>query len=70
MASNDVHTVPWDGKWANRREGEQSAPRVFRRQRDAFAAGRSMARKTKSQHFIHRRDGSIRRVRYPHPPRG
>jgi len=80
MARNDVHTVPWKGengdvrRWANKLEGEARTRRIFRRQDQAIRAGREMAKKAKSEHFIHRRDGTIRaRNSYGHdpfPPRG
>jgi len=75
MARNDVHTVPWEGRWRNKREGALRAERQsFRRQDQAIRAGRTMAKELKSEHFIHRRNGTIRaRNSYghdPYPPRG
>jgi hypothetical protein len=74
MATNDVHTVPWKGRWANRRESDLRITRTYRRQSDAIPVGRNLAKKTKSEHFIHRRNGTIRaRNSYghdPYPPRG
>jgi hypothetical protein len=74
MANPDVHTVPYHGRWANKRDSAQRVSRTFRRQSDAIFAGREMARQSKSEHYIHRRDGTIRaRNTYghdPHPPRG
>lgn len=74
MANHDVHTVPYKGRWANKRESAQRVTRTYRRQSDAILAGRELAKTSKSEHFIHRRDGTIRaRNTYghdPYPPRG
>ena len=74
MAVNDVHTIPWKGRWANKREHQIQVRKTYRRQADAILEGRSLAKQSKSEHYIHRRDGTIRaRNTYghdPHPPRG
>ena len=74
MAQNDVHTIPWKGRWANKREFQIQVRKTYRRQADAIVEGRSLARQSKSEHFIHRRDGTIRtRNSYghdPYPPHG
>ena len=77
MARNDVHTLPWSGDprgWVNKREHQFRVRKIFRTQRDAILEGRRMARESKSEHFIHRRNGTIRmRNSYgndPFPPRG
>ncbi|HUP60254.1 MAG TPA: DUF2188 domain-containing protein [Thermoanaerobaculia bacterium] len=63
-----------DRRWANKRPFENGAREIFRRQRDAIRAGRAMARKARSEHFIHGRNGRIRaRNSYGHdpfPPKG
>ena len=77
MSKNDIHTVPWSGEggnWANKREHGANRRRIFVTQAEAIRAGRKLAKESKSEHFIHRRDGTIRaRNSYGHdpfPPRG
>jgi Uncharacterized protein conserved in bacteria (DUF2188) len=69
-----VHTVPHGDGWANRREGSSRVAKTFARKVDAQAAGRRTARRDKTEHLIHNRDGSIGlRNSYgndPHPPKG
>lgn len=69
-----VHTVPHGDGWANRREGSSRVARTFARKADAQAAGRQTARREKTEHFVHKRDGSVAsRNSYggdPHPPKG
>lgn len=60
MFGNEVHTVPWKRKWANKVTLESGHRKVFRRKRDAIREGRKVARQTRAEHFIHRPDGSIR----------
>ncbi|HJQ39363.1 MAG TPA: DUF2188 domain-containing protein [Thermoanaerobaculia bacterium] len=74
MAKNDVHTIPWKGRWANKRESQIQVKKTYRRQDEAISDGRVLARQSKAEHFIHRRDGTIRaRNSYghdPYPPKG
>lgn len=69
-----VHTVPHDDGWANRREGAQRVSKTFGTKAEAQAAGRQTARRDKTEHVIHKRDGTIgERNSYgndPHPPPG
>ena len=69
-----VHTVPHGDGWAIRREGSSRVAKTFARKVDAQAAGRRTARREKTEHLIHNRDGSIgSRNSYgndPHPPKG
>jgi hypothetical protein len=69
-----VHTVPHGDGWANRRQGSPRVAKTFARKVDAQAAGRRTARREKTEHLIHNRDGSIgSRNSYgndPHPPKG
>ena len=74
MAGKNIHTVPVDNGWANKREGED---RYFSRhaaKEDAVDAGRAAARNDKVEHLIHRQDGTIgERNSYgndPYPPKG
>lgn len=70
MAKNDVHTLPWRDGWANKRESSTRVQETFPTQRAAIREGRAMAKRTKSEHLIHGRDGTIRaRNSYGHDPR-
>jgi hypothetical protein len=74
MSKKPVHTVPHDKGWANRREGSKRVSRTFETKAEAQSAGRETARREKTEHLIHRRDGTIgQRNSYggdPHPPEG
>ena len=69
-----VHTVRHDDGWANRREGAQRVGKVFGTKADAERAGRETARRERTEHLIHGRDGKIQeRNSYgndPYPPAG
>jgi hypothetical protein len=69
-----IHTVPHGDGWANRREGSRRVSRTFGTQREAIAAGREAARRDRTEHVVHGRDGRIReRNSYgndPYPPKG
>lgn len=60
MAKKAVHVVPAGGKWAVRKEGSSKASSAHQTQQAASKAGKSMAKKEKSELFIHGRDGRIR----------
>lgn len=68
------HVVPDGGKWAVRKSGSSRASRVFDTQKDAVESARELAKKQKTELYVHGRDGKIRqRDSYgndPHPPRG
>lgn len=74
MAKPPVHTVPHEGRWANRREGSSRVTKTFDTKAEAQAAGRETARREKTEHLIHNKDGSIgTRNSYgndPYPPPG
>lgn len=74
MATNSIHTVPHDNRWANEREGASRASAVFDTQAEAVEAARQTAQREKLEHVIHGRDGEIReRNSYgndPSPPKG
>lgn len=63
-----------NGKWSVRRAGASKASRTFDTQKEATQYGQRIARNSKSELFIHGRDGLIReRNSYgndPHPPKG
>jgi hypothetical protein len=70
----NVHTVPHDEGWANRRDHAPRVAKVFPTKADAESAGRETARRERVEHFIHKRDGKIGgRNSYgndPFPPAG
>jgi len=76
MADNkrNIHTVPTDDGWANRREGGKRASSTHDTKAEAQAAGRAAAKKDGVEHLIHKKDGTIGdRNSYgndPHPPKG
>jgi hypothetical protein len=74
MSKKAVHTVRHGDGWANRREGSERVSSTHRTQAEAAKEGREVARRDKTEHFIHDRKGQIReRNSYgndPHPPKG
>jgi len=70
----NIHTVPHEDGWANRREGSDRASGLYPTKDTAEQAGRDTARRAGVEHLIHRRDGTIgERNSYgndPFPPRG
>lgn len=73
MSDKNVHTVPHDDGWANRREGADRVSKVFPTKDAAKRAGRDTARREGVEHLIHKKDGKIgERNSYgndPFPPR-
>lgn len=73
MAKKGVHTVPSpSGKgWVNKQEGEVVSR--HRTKENAVDRGRTIARKDKTEHTIHRKDGTISEKNSygndPFPPR-
>ena len=69
-----IHTVPYSGGWANRREGAARVSKVFPTKAAAQATGRETARRERTEHIIHKKDGEIgSRNSYgndPPPPNG
>ena len=70
----NIHTVPTEDGWANRREGGKRASTTHATKAEAQAAGRAAAKKDGVEHLIHKKDGTIGdRNSYgndPHPPKG
>lgn len=68
-----VHTVPTSEGWANKREGAARASKTFATKSEAEAAGRATAKRERTEHVSHRRDGTIGDKRSygndPFPPR-
>jgi hypothetical protein len=73
MGKKDVHTTPNPGGkgWVNQVGGEVVSR--HRTQENAVDRGREIARENRSEHAVHRRDGTIgRKNSYgndPNPPR-
>ena len=59
MAKANVHTIPHESGWANRREGAKRVSRVFKTKAQAEAAGRKTAMREKVEHLIQNRDGQV-----------
>lgn len=74
MSKKNVHTVPHDDGWANRRAGADRVSKTFDTKREAQIAGRETAKREGVEHLIHNKDGQFGgRQSYggdPHPPKG
>jgi hypothetical protein len=75
MAKRGQHVVPdGSGGWAVRKAGSSKASRTFRTQDAAITRARTLAKKQRTELYVHGRDGKIRtRDSYgddPHPPKG
>jgi Uncharacterized protein conserved in bacteria (DUF2188) len=55
-----IHTAKVEGGWQNKAEGAPKGSQTFRTQQEAIRAGRDMARKSRTEHLIHGRNGQIR----------
>jgi hypothetical protein len=55
----NIHTVPTEDGWANRREGGKRASSTHNTKAEAQAAGRAAAKKDGVEHLIHKKDGTI-----------
>lgn len=70
----EVHTVPHDHGWGNKRSGSERVSKVFDTKAEAQSAGRDTARREQTEHIIHKKDGTIgERNSYgndPYPPKG
>lgn len=71
MAQGFVHTVNRNGRWENTIEGDDGAVSASQETKAALvAAGRAEALRRKTEHVIHRADGSIEeRDSYGNDPR-
>jgi hypothetical protein len=64
-----VHVVPRGGRWAVKRAGSRRASSTHDTQAQAERAGRSRAKRGKTEFLLHGRDGQIReRDSYGHDP--
>ena len=74
MSKKNVHTVPHEDGWANRRDDAARVSKVFPTKEAAQRAGRDTAKREGVEHLIHNKDGQIsERNSYgkdPFPPRG
>ncbi len=65
-----VHAVPSGGKWAVKKEGTGSASSTHKTQAAAWKSAQSVAKKDKTEAYLHGRDGRIReRNTYGHDPK-
>ena len=68
------HVVPHGDKWAIKGERNRRVTSVHETQKEATEAAREIARKQRSELFVHGQDGRIReRDSYgndPYPPKG
>jgi hypothetical protein len=71
MAKGDVPVVPGEGGWRVEIAADGRARSVHRTQAEAREAARELARRARSELFVHGRDGRIReRNTYGRDPRG
>ena len=67
MAKNDVHVEPLADGWAVKEGSKRAAS--YATKSEALEAGRNLAKKNRSHHVLHRRDGRIEeRDSYGHDP--
>jgi hypothetical protein len=70
MAKGDVHVVPAENGWRVEIAADGRARSVHKTQAEAREAAREIARRTRSELFVHGRDGRIReRNTYGRDPR-
>ncbi len=61
MDKKDQHVVPsTSGGWAVRKTGSERASKVFSTQQEAITHARQIAKKEKSELYVHKKDGTIR----------
>ena len=61
MAKKTRHVVPNPrGGWSVRQSGASRATKVFDTQAEAVKYGKRMAKKERTEVFVHRKDGTIR----------
>ena len=74
MSKRGQHVVPAGGGWAVRKAGARRASGRFATQKAAIDSARKLAKKQKTELYVHGRDGKIReRDSYgsdAHPPKG
>lgn len=55
----NIHTVPTNDGWANRREDAERASSTHATKAEAQEAGRATAKKDGVEHLVHKKDGTI-----------
>lgn len=60
MSGTGQHVVPRGKKWAIRKGGAEKVTRRFDTQAEAIDAAREIARKQRTELYVHGRDGRIR----------
>jgi hypothetical protein len=69
----NIHTVPYEGKWAVKEEGSSTPLKTHGTKKKAVRDGREVAKERGVEHFIHGKDGKIQdRESYgkdPYPPK-
>lgn len=68
VARGWIHTVPRNGHWGHRVEGQSDfLPEVYPTKEEAETAGRSLAIIAKTEHVVHNRDGVVaHQISYRH----
>jgi len=71
---DSVHVVSrTEGGWAVKKGGAIKASKTFEKKKDAVDWGRTTSKKSKSEFYIHGKDGRIQKKAShcydPHPPR-
>ena len=70
----NVHVVTHNGEWAVRKEWNKNVSNIFSNQKDAINFGKTLAKESQSELFIHWRNWQIREINTygqdPYPPRG
>jgi hypothetical protein len=59
LAKGFIHTVHRDGVWLNEVEGGAAIRGKHRTKQEAVKAARERARRDKTEHVVHNRDGKI-----------
>lgn len=74
MKNPPVQTTPSPEGWNNQRDGENLNAAPIPTKKAAVAAGRALAKELKTEHVIHKKDGTIREKNSygndPRPPKG
>ncbi|MCY4193006.1 MAG: DUF2188 domain-containing protein [bacterium] len=69
-----VHTIKHGDGWANRREGSDRVNKIYPTKKEAKKAGRDTARRERTEHITHSKDGKISEKNSygndPYPPKG
>jgi Uncharacterized protein conserved in bacteria (DUF2188) len=70
VSKSDVHTVPYGEGWVDKVEGKSSVSNAAATKAEAQKCGRDMAMKSRVEHHIHKKDGTVgQRSSYGNDPR-